>query len=389
MKYDVIVVGGGPGGSSAAICLAEQGLRVLVLEEKRMPREKLCGEFITSECLPTLSRLGVMDGVLAAGAERITRLALNVSSGPPVSARLDEISKSAGWALSLSRARFDQILFDRARDAGAECLERVAVRECSYDGATPDGVEAISLPAGRSLKFNAHFIVDASGRNSRLTVNRTERVAGSRGSRLYAMKAHLSGVEGIEDQVELHFFRQGYGGLSRVENGLVNLCFIAGERVVKEAGGAPLEVLRRTMMTSPLAGERLARAEVVGKWLTAGPLSFGKRRLSQSGVIAVGDASGMIDPFTGTGIQIALRTGELAADAIVRHIANRGADGLVQRVLASYAADYQAEFGNRIAVAGILRRVALTPGVANVAARILALVPAFAVHLLRATRAGG
>lgn len=206
------------------------------------------------------------------------------------------------------------------------------------------------------------------------------------------MKAHLDGVEGIEDQVELHFFHQGYGGLSRVEGGRANLCFIARERVFKEAGGGPLEILRRTVMTNPLARERLARANVVGKWLTAGPLSFGKRRLSQSGVIAIGDASGMIDPFTGTGIQIALRSGELAAAAIVHHASgnkNGAGSNLVRKVLTSYSSDYEREFGNRMAVAAILRRAALTPGVANYLARILAAAPALAVPMLRATRTGG
>src|ERR1044072_3095121 len=97
-----------------------------------------------------------------------------------------------------------------------------------------------------------------------------------------------------------------------------------------------------------LAPTRLGRAQVAGKWFTVGPLVFGRRRLSQNGVIAIGDASGMIDPFTGTGIQIALRTGELAAESVIASLNSasiEGAQGIFQSVLAGYSAAYEAEFG--------------------------------------------
>jgi flavin-dependent dehydrogenase len=143
-------------------------------------------------------------------------------------------------------------------------------------------------------------------------VDRRERIGGRRGSRLYALKAHFNFIEGMGDQVELFFFPQGYGGLSLVEDGLVNLCFIAGERALRDAGGDPSKVVEATLMKNPLACERLRGAQLAGKWHSAGPLTFGRRRLARDGVIAIGDASGMIDPFTGTGIQMALRTGEMA-----------------------------------------------------------------------------
>src|SRR5689334_24169075 len=117
-EYDAIIVGGGPAGTSAAITLAGRGLGVLVLEEKRMPRPKLCGEFITPESFPTLERLGVMPAMMEAGAQQLTRLALVVASGKRVETPVAEMSEVADWAMSLSRARFDQILFERARQAG-------------------------------------------------------------------------------------------------------------------------------------------------------------------------------------------------------------------------------------------------------------------------------
>jgi geranylgeranyl reductase family protein len=401
-NYDAIIIGGGPAGSSAAISLSQRGARVLVLEEKRMPRGKLCGEFITPECFPSLRRLGVMDTMIAAGAQKITRVSLVVASGKSVQSLVAGMSDEAEWAMSLSRARFDQILFDRAKNAGATCLEGVAVSGCAFDDGGSGSVEALSLRDGRKISFKTPVIIDASGRQSRLMVDRRERIAGRQGSRLYALKAHFNGIEGITDQVELHFFREGYGGLSQVEDGLVNLCFIVNEQALRDAGGDPSQVVKATLMNSPLARERLKRAQLAGKWHSAGPLTFGRRRLARHGVIAIGDASGMIDPFTGTGIQMALRTGEMAAEAVVKSSGavhqtgtaehpgdGRQADaGMFDSVLERYAHQYGNEFHKRMKVAGFLRTAAFSPATARLVAGVLTRMPGLTNAVLRATRGG-
>lgn len=389
--YDCIIIGGGPAGTSTAIRLAGRGVRVLVLEEKRMPRGKLCGEFITPESFPTLKRLGVMNRMLDEGAQKITQLSLVVFDGKTVRTPIAQMSEIADWAMSLSRARFDQVLFERAREVGATCLESMAVKQCLIDDGNAHGVEAMSLAEGRTVKFEAPLIIDASGRNSRLMVGRSERVAGQRGSRLYALKGHLTGVEGINEQVELYFFPQGYGGLSLIENGLVNLCFIANEHTFKSSGGNAEKIIEHSIMNNRLARNRLGQAQVAGKWFIVGPLVFGRRRLSQNGVLAVGDASGMIDPFTGTGIQIALRTGELAAEAIIASldsVKGQSTRGIFQDILARYGAAYEAEFGKRMRWAGLLRKVAFSTGIANFMASVLAVSPGLARKVLLATRSG-
>lgn len=397
--YDAIIIGAGPAGSAAAISLAQRGARVLVLEEKRMPRGKLCGEFITPECFPSLQRLGVMDRMLAAGAQKLTRVSLITSNGKSVQTHISTMSSDASWAMSLSRARFDQILFDRARDAGAECLESVAVKNSLFNNGYPNGVEALSLADGKPVRFHAPIIIDASGRNSRLMLGKRERVAGRRGSRLYALKAHLTGVDPAPESVELFFFPQGYGGLARVEEDLVNLCFIVDEQTLRSAGGEPSKVIETSLKNNRLARERLRAAKVVGKWHSAGPLTFGRKRLARNGIIAIGDAAGMIDPFTGTGIQIALRTGEIAADAICESKPEsrrmpRGVesdsilDSVVDSVLPRYAERYEREFSSRMKTASLLRMAAFSPLAASMFASVLTHAPRLTSLILRATRSG-
>lgn len=407
---DVIIIGGGPAGCSAASTLAATGLRVVLLEKGRMPRQKLCGEFITPESFPTLSRLGAMDEILAAGAQKIGRLRLVGTNGNQVEAPVSEISDKS-YALSLSRARFDEVLFEGARQAGAMCLENHAVKGCFFDHGRASGVEALSLADGKPVTFQASLVIDASGRNTRLTIPRRKRI--TRGSRLFALKTHLRGVEGMADQVELYFFPGGYGGLSSIEGGLSNLCFITDEARLKNSGGDFLRVMRQTVMTNSRARERISTAKAVGNWVSGGPLLFGRRRRFEAGVLAIGDAAGMIDPFTGTGIQVALRSGELAAEAVIESLGfqsisdgfdnedrssrdaldstcagngGRGA-GLADAVLSSYAARYEREFGKRMRIAGLLRAPAFSPRMASLFGGVLSASPRFARAVLRASRA--
>jgi menaquinone-9 beta-reductase len=369
---------------------------VILLEKSRMPRQKLCGEFITPECFPTLNRLGVMERLLEAGAQKISQLSLVARNGRHVEAPMSEVSRMP-YALSLSRARFDHMLFEGARRAGALCLERYSVKRCLYDAGRVSGVEAISVAHGNMVRFEAPLVVDASGRSSRVSLGKSDRVAGSRGSRPFALKVHMKGVEGIADQVELYFFRGGYGGLSAIEDGLANLCFITDEDTLKRAGGDPLSVLRQTVLSNSLARERLSGAQTVRKWVSGGPLVFGRRKPADD-VIAIGDAAGMIDPFTGTGIQIALRSGELAAEAIIGSLnSNSGGrapgdeaqkPGLIADVLSRYAERYEREFGKRMKIAGLLRVPAFSPGIASLFGRVLSASPWLARAVLRASRTG-
>lgn len=381
--YDAIIVGAGPAGTAAAISLAQRGYDMLVLERSRFPREKLCGEFVTPECFDVFDRLNVTSAIEAAGGASIAEMAFLTAKGDSLVIPMQWMSGRREGALGLSRAKMDHILMLRAKEAGATIIEQFPAKgEMRIEGSN---VALSGLDReGERQTFRARVVVDASGRSVALSSGASQR-AGKKGRR-YALKAHLRGVE-MDGRGELYFFDSGYGGLVRIESGLANLCFITTKERIKQSEGDKQRLLDLTLRTNPAARQRLAEASVEGAWLATGPLEFGRRAHARAGVIAIGDAAGMIDPFTGTGILLALSSGELAAQAVATTLSRRRSGH--KEVAAEYARLSREEFDLRYRISVLLRRAALSPFLHKVAANLLARNMGLTEWLVRATRRPG
>jgi menaquinone-9 beta-reductase len=361
MKYDVIVMGAGPAGSTVSTLLARAGLRVLLLEKSRFPREKLCGEFITPDCLNVFDRLGVSERMVDAGARLIHQWTLFDPDGRGVDMPTEWFADGHGHAIGISRARMDLILLECARQAGVDTREGFHVsprllRETGYG----DGKIFIEGRAdGETVeRFSAMLALDASGRNgvfSNQTARRTSRLGGSR---LFGCKVHLRAVEGMRGLGELFFYKDGYGGLCDVENDRTNLCFITTEATLREARGDREKLLDLTMRSNPAARRRLLNAVIDGEWVGTGPITYGRRR-PIPGLISIGDAGAFIDPFTGSGILLALRSAELAAEVIRQAFSEevRDAGAIAKR----YYQLHRARFAWRFRACAFLRAVVFNP----------------------------
>ena len=363
---DVIVIGAGPAGTSVSILLAEAGLRVLLLEKSRFPREKLCGEFLSPETLPIFDRLGVRERLLEAGAQTIRQWLLVAPNGRRIEVPLRWISEG-GEAIGLSRARMDAILLERARECG------VMVREGFHVSPRLVRERGLTMIEGRAdgdtiERYAGRLMIDASGRQSVFARHRAVPQKNVSGSRPFGVKVHLRGVAGLNDSGELFFFRDGYGGLSAVEGGRTNLCFITTEKKLRAARGDRHALLEMTMLTNPAARDRLRGAVPDGAWLGTGPLAYG-RRASVPGVLAIGDAGAFIDPFTGSGMLLALTSGALAAQVISESFA-AGAM-LPEQVISHYQQIHQRHFNWRFRACALLRRLAFKPATRNVLALLL------------------
>src|SRR5215216_2530185 len=175
-EFDAIIVGGGPAGASAAVHLSASGARVLLAERERFPRQKLCGEFISPECLEHFARLGVLEEMSRGGGARVSETVFYAPSGRGVSVPSAWFGGQGGDALGLSRAEMDARLLARAREVGVEVFEEASLASLVVEGSRVCGVR-LQAEGGGVREFRARVTLDATGRH-RAVVRRAERELG-------------------------------------------------------------------------------------------------------------------------------------------------------------------------------------------------------------------
>jgi flavin-dependent dehydrogenase len=385
-RYDVIIAGAGPAGASAAIHLALNGVKVLLLEQKKFPRPKLCGEFISPECRPHFDRLGVTHQMTSSGSTEIGETVFYSLYG-------NRITVPSSWfgpgaAMGLSRAEMDHNLLARAKEVGAVVVEDAAVSRVIQDNHAVVGVELAST--NNRQRFYGDVTIDATGRAAVLTrkVESSSRRTTKR--KLVAFKAHLEDSRGDRKACEIYSYPGGYGGLSTIENGLSNLCFIVDANVVKAAHSDPDAVVRDNLKLNPRAAQTLSDARVTGSWLSVALESFGRQKVSQAnGLLSIGDSAAFIDPFTGSGMLMALESGELVARSIVRLRNELSTNSGLNKLASSYADEYEKVFKGRLRFCGMLRRVAFKPRIAQLTITLCSVSDSFRSWVVRSTRASG
>ncbi len=396
-SLDAVIVGAGPAGASAAIHLAQRSVRVLLAEQKRFPRAKLCGEFISPECLSHFERLGVRDRMMAGGGAEITETVFYSRGGASVNVPSAWLGTGGVSALGLSRAEMDQRLLLRAREAGVHVLEDATATGVVIEGGRVRGVHLKVI--GDVRVYDSLIAIEATGRSRALArrIEQDEKAIGhtlhskrqqmKRRTRLVAFKAHLEGARVAPGNCEIYFYRGGYGGLSSVENGLSNLCFIAAACDVRACASEPERVMREVVASNRRAAYTLDSARVKSEWLSVSLEGFGRHTLvPQDGLLAVGDAASFIDPFTGSGMLMALESGELAAGVIESHLRALRAGESFRALATDYRARYNEKFSARLRVCAMLRRAAFVPRLAEAAIFALGASERVRRRLARATR---
>jgi flavin-dependent dehydrogenase len=385
--FDVAIAGAGPAGTSAAIRLTLNGARVLLLEEKKFPRAKLCGEFISPECIDHFQQLGVMDQMLAAGANSLSETVFYSARGYQVAVPSEWFTTGA-TALGLSRSEMDQRLLERARAVGVTVLEGAHAAGLILENNVVCGVK-VKTSTGAS-EHRASLTIDATGRTRALArhfdpESKRRLSKGRRG--LVAFKAHLENTRVAPGACEIYFYRGGYGGLSEIEHGLSNLCFIVSANDVRRLGSDPDRVLREVVMKNPRAAKTLEQARLSSPWLSVSLEGFGRRMLTPAdGLLTIGDAASFIDPFTGSGMLMALESGQVVADTIASQLGSAGEAHTVELIAKEYEREYTHRFDSRLRVSGLLRRAAFVPHLAEAAILIFGASARLRRKLARATR---
>ncbi len=356
---DVLIVGAGPAGSAAAATLAMAGHRTLVLEKDRFPRAKVCGEFLSGSARADLRRLGVLADA-EAGAEHIERGFLHLPRGRSVPFELPST------ALGISRFRLDNLLARRAAELGADV--RHGVRVTSIERGAGSGFQIRFVSDGCEGTLEARSVIGAWGRWDALDRGLKRRfLAGA--SRFFGWsRDFVGGADRLAGQVHLFLFPGGYCGLSRVEGGVTNLAGVISERVRRKLDGGWDAVVVHTRRANPALDEAVANLrEGPGGLLGIGPVFFTVKPPVENQMLMVGDAAGVIDPFSGEGQATAIGSGILAAG-----ILSQGLEGHISMdsVARDYALAWRRCFARRFGWGSVFRRFMLQPAAAGVAARV-------------------
>ncbi len=308
---DLAIIGGGPAGTAAALEGRRHGLSVGIWERDRFPRDKVCGEFISSEAYPILQN--AIPGTVVRGTT--IRSAQFVTDHD--SSRTFHLPHPA---LGLSRRMLDAALWKAAESAGVGVHEGVTVSRVRKlgSGVRQDGAWEIESDSG-SVR-GAKALIVACGRWWAMDgLSSPARQVGPRTLGEWAgFKAHFAGVP-PRDKVEMYFFGAGYCGLAPVEGGVLNVCCLVHREKLRESRPKALEDFAAWLAQVsqlPALETRLRGAVQVSPVVTTAPVRPDRRCAVQGGALLVGDASGFIDPFTGEGISMALHSGRLAARAV-------------------------------------------------------------------------
>lgn len=338
-SYDLIVIGGGPAGTSAAITAARGGSRVLLLERGRFPRHKVCGEFISAESLALLKWLlagakqDLLDQSLRLSESRVLLdgRCLRIPIDPP--------------AASIARYDLDLALWDAARKAGVTALAETTAQP--IEGENPFRIQT---SAG---DFLARAVINASGRWSNLNLA----AAPAQGARWLGLKAHFHGPT-VERSVDLFFFDGGYCGVLPVRGPdgglLINACALSRPGVA-----ATFEDL---FPRHPILHARSRQWTPAFAPLSTFPVTFPTPRPVSGLIPNTGDAAGFVDPFVGDGIALALRSGHLAASSLLPFL--RG-DWALGQSLRHYVDGYRRSLLPVYRASSRFRKLLLLPRIAR------------------------
>lgn len=313
-RYDVGIVGAGPAGSSAAISLARRGYSVLLVDKCLFPRDKLCGDFLNPINWPLFEWLGVVEELLSLEHEKITAFRISSSSGEEATFHFPLNEGRRLFGLGLSRFYLDHLLLRQADKAGATIMEGTRVGDLEKE----ENGWSITL-SNNSGKRTLHlaFLIGADGRNSwvahRLGLTNRRESSG----RFLGFQLHLRGVKRLTDQVQIHLFPGGYAGLAGLGAGIANLCFTVEKCRVKK--NRPVgDLLESCLYKNPCLKELLRNSELLGDVRSAYPIYFPPRKSFGDSFLLAGDAARVLEPVTGEGVYLALKSGNLAAETIHR-----------------------------------------------------------------------
>ena len=363
---DVLIIGGGLAGLTCALHLIRQGISVRLIEKKAYPHHKVCGEYISNEVMPYLQWLDADPSPLHPSA--ISKLELSTVSGKLISAVLPL------GGFGLSRYKFDQFL-----------AQKIIAQGCILDCDTVTEVNdqqnhfVVNTLAGK--RYQAKFIIGAYGKRDLLD-QKLSRAFIQNKSPWLAVKAHYTGLF-PDELVGLHHFKGGYCGVSKVEDGVINICYLvhySSFKRFKDIQTHQQQVLWKNEHLQEIFSNCTMLFE---KALSISQISFQSKEQVKDHIFMIGDTAGLIHPLCGNGMSMAIHSAKLLAELLVSHFRDNKLSR--QELELTYTRTWARTFNNRIRMGRILSHLLSNEKTAEVLLKGLTNFPAMLAPIIRLT----
>lgn len=367
--YDIVIIGGGLAGLCAAIHLGTQ-YQVLLIEKQSYPSHKVCGEYISNEILPYLKTLGI--DPIAAGAKQISTFNMSTHNGALISSELPL------GGFGISRYTLDKLLFDKV------CVHCDTLQDTVTSIDFIEGLAAakiFQIQTKRGVTYKAKYVLGAFGKRSNLDIQ-LKRSYITKKSPWLGVKAHYE-YDVPEDVVALHNFEGGYCGVSQVETGAVNVCYLTTYESFKKVGS--IGAFQKEVMSKNLHLKAVFQngKPLWEKPLTISQISFENKEPVKDHILMIGDSAGMIHPLAGNGMAMAMHSAKIVSEILIQEDLN--VDNNRTQIETQYTKKWNETFADRLQTSSRLQRLLLSPKASKIGMQAAKLFPSIVPAIIKKT----